>query len=131
MSRRDVDAVPADERQLLEERSASGVLAGERLDDRRELREEQRQRRAGDELGDASAAVVPLAQGPRVEALHEADLRAVQQWAGQSEHVVRVEVVDVGVAPHDDVAVRCEQGLPERLTLAVALAVRAAARRRR
>ncbi len=48
----EVDPVARREGQLLEDLAASRVLAGERLHDRREVREEQRHERTSDELGD-------------------------------------------------------------------------------
>ena len=52
---RDVHAVSLDERQPLEQLAPACVLAGQRLDDRVEVWEQQREQRSGDELGDPSA----------------------------------------------------------------------------
>ena len=53
----DLDGVAGEERQLLEQRAAAGVLAGQRLDDARQLGEEQVDERPRHELGDAPAAL--------------------------------------------------------------------------
>ena len=53
----DVDAVSGRERQLLEQLTPRGDLAGERLPDRRQIGIEQVQQRAGGELGDPATAV--------------------------------------------------------------------------
>ena len=52
----ELDAPPLDERHRVEHLAAAGVLAGERLDDLGEGREEMREQRPGDELGDAPAS---------------------------------------------------------------------------
>ena len=72
---REVDAVAGREGQLLEDLAAPGVLACERLHDRRQVGEEQRHERASDELGDPAALAVAAVERAVVEALHEARRR--------------------------------------------------------
>src|SRR5512135_1558777 len=55
----DLDRVAGEERDLLEERPAARVLAGEGLDEARQLGEEQVQERPRHELGHAPAAALP------------------------------------------------------------------------
>ena len=71
----ELDAPPFDERQHLERVAPARVLAAERLHDVGELREQQRQQRPGDELGDAAAAGRRAVERARVARLHEARRR--------------------------------------------------------
>ena len=64
--------------------AAAGVLAGQRLGDLGQLGEEQRQQRAGQQLGDPAAADA-VGLGPVVVALHEVDRRVGEQRAEQAE----------------------------------------------
>ena len=54
----DLDRVAREERDRLEQRATPGVLAGERLDEPRQLREEEVDERARDELRDPAAAAL-------------------------------------------------------------------------
>ena len=67
----ELDAPTFDERQHLERVAPRRVLAAERLHDVGELREQQREQRAGDELGDAAAAGRRAFERARVARLHE------------------------------------------------------------
>src|SRR5207248_7500164 len=118
----DVDAIALDERELLEQLAPAGVLAAQGLHDRRQLREQQRQRGTGDELGDTSAPVAGIARRPVVEALHEVDVRMREQRAQEAEYEVRLEVDEVGIAPHDEVTLALVERAPERSALAVTVA---------
>ena len=85
----ELDAPSLDERQRLEHLAPAGVLARERLHDVGELREQRRQQRPGDELGDAAAARGLAVERPAVVALHEpvsgsarsGSSRPVTKWA--------------------------------------------------
>ena len=54
----DLDRVAGEERDLLEQRPPPGVLAGERLDQPGQLREEEVDQRPRDELRDPAAAAL-------------------------------------------------------------------------
>ena len=60
-----VDAVAGRERQPLEHRAPTGVLARQRLDDAAEVGEQEREQRPGHELGDPSAADAVASRGAR------------------------------------------------------------------
>src|SRR5207247_158796 len=117
-----LDAVPGEERELLEQRATAALLAGERLHDARELREEEVEHRSRRELGHASAAgrlqLTARPDGPLVEGLDELDLRPLQERAEHAIHELRMRVRDVGVDPHHEIAARHVQALPERLAFA-------------
>ena len=114
----DVDAVALDERDLLEELAATRILAGERLGEHRQLREEEGDQRTGDQLGDPPALAAHPVERPLVEPLAELDVVLQQQRSEQPCDEARPEVAHVGVAPHDDVAVGDEQRLPHGVALA-------------
>ena len=114
----EIDPVAGREGQLLEDLAAPRVLACERLHDRRKVWKEQRHERASDELGDPASLTVAAVERAVVVALDEPDVAARQERADEPEHEARAEVADVGVAPHDDVALRREHRSPERVTLA-------------
>ena len=118
----DLDGVAGEERQRLEQRPPAGVLPGQRLDDARQLGEEEVDERPCHQLGDAPAALrlqgVALADRPLVEALHVLELRLDEQRAEQAVDEARLDVADVGVDPGDDVPVEHVEALPERLALA-------------
>ena len=61
----DLDRVAGEERDRLEQRAPARVLAGERLDDPGQLREEQVDERPRDELGDPAAAALLEDARPR------------------------------------------------------------------
>src|SRR5439155_23509013 len=75
----EVDAVALDERDLLEELAAARVLAGKRLGEHRQLREEERDQRTGDQLGDPPALAAHAVERPLVEPLAELDVVLEQQ----------------------------------------------------
>ena len=77
----EVDAVPLDERQLLEHLAAARALTGQRLQHGREVGEQDRDQRPGHELGDPAPLARPSVERAVVEALHEADLVAGEQRA--------------------------------------------------
>ena len=114
----EVDAVALHERDLLEELAAARVLAGQRLGEHRQLREEEGDQRTGDELGDPPALAAHAVERPLVETLAELDVVLQQQRSEQAGDETRPEVAHVGVAPHDDVAVGDEQRLPHGVALA-------------
>ena len=94
------------------------VLAAERLHDVGELREQQREQRPRDELGDAAAArgrAFERAGGVR---LHEHRVGLREQRRAQPFDVLAAEVAQVGVDPADDVAGARVQRLPHRVALA-------------
>ena len=102
----EVDAVPLHERQPLQQGPAPGVLARQRLHDRRQVGEQRRDGRTGHELGDATTAMGAALHGPVVVALHEVDVGPGEQRAHQADDEVGAEREDVGVAPGDEVAAR-------------------------
>ena len=114
-----LDAVAPHERQALEQLAAPPVLAGQRLDDRRQVGEQRGDERPGHQLGRAPAADAAGA-GPLVEALHEADVGVGEQRTQQPDDEAGRDVGDVGVAPQDDVALRHVHRAPQRLALAAA-----------
>ena len=116
-----VHAVPAHERNRFEHRPAPPVFARQRLDDAAELGEEHRQQRPGDQFGHAPAAR-SLGLGAVVVPLHEVAVGIREQRAEHASYEAHIEVADVGIAPHDDVAARHVQRLPQHLALAVAAA---------
>ena len=115
---RHLDAPTLDERQRLDHRSAARVLARQRLVQAGELREEQRQQRAGDELGGAAAAAEVV--GTLVVGLDERHGVVDEQRLEQAHHPVRRERRDVAVAPHDEVAAAGGERRPQHVALAAA-----------
>ena len=119
---RQLDAVPARERQPLEQAAACRVLPGERLDHPRELRPVEVEQRACDELGDPPAAgprdKVALHEGTVVHGLHQRDARIGEGRAEQPGDVRRCERPQVGVDEHEHVAGRRGERAPHGLTLA-------------
>ena len=81
----EVDAVALDERQLLEQLAAAGVLAGQRLDEPGQLRAQEADHGSRHELGHP-AATRAVAFGSVVEALHEPDVGAGQERAEEPDH---------------------------------------------
>ena len=85
----DLDAVPGGERQRLEQRATTGVLAGERLHQSGQLGAVQPEQRTGDQLGDPTAVLLDAAvvadDRPLVEPLHQLHLGAGQQRAEQAD----------------------------------------------
>src|SRR5207244_2595220 len=123
----DLDRIAGEEGDRLEQRAAAGVLAGQRLDEAGQLREEEVDQRPRDKLRDAATAAfledAALDDGPLVVALDVLQPRLVEERPqGPVDHP-RVPVADVGVGPDDDVARRLVERLPERLALAVERAV--------
>ena len=123
----DLDRVAGEERDRLEMLAPARVLAGERLDQARQLGEEQVDERPRHELRDPAAAALlehaALDDRALVVALDVADARLGQQRAERAVDQPRVPVPDVRVAPDDEVAARLVQALPERLALAAVAAV--------
>src|SRR5450759_43172 len=117
-----LDAVAGEERDALEDLPPAGVLARERLHEPGELRPEQVQHRARGELGHAPSARRPqdaaVLERPLVERLDVADLRLGEQRPNEPVQESRVDVLDVGVDPDDDVAFQDEDALPQRLAFA-------------
>ena len=125
----DLDGVAGEERERLEQAAAARVLAGERLDEARQVRVEQVDERARDQLGDPASAAfaehASLDDRALVVTLDVLDPRLHEKRAQRAVGHPWVPVADIRVAPHDDVARRLEQAFPERLALP---AVRAVAR---
>ncbi len=123
----DLDGIPREEGDRLEEASPTGVLAGKRLDEARQVGEEQVDERPRDELGDPAAAALlehaVLHDRALVIALHVLDPRLREQRAERPVGHPRVPVPDVRVAPGNEVAARLEEALPEGLALAAVRAV--------
>ena len=119
---RDVDPVAGHERQSLEQLTAGGDLARERLLDRREVRVEQVQQRPRRQLGDAAAAVrerhVTDLERPLVEALDERQTGVAHERTEQTTEEVRPELLRVRVQEADDVAGQHVQRPPHRVALA-------------
>ena len=69
----DLDAPALDERHRLEQRAPARVLAGERLHEPGEVREQRGEQRPGHELGDPPATGGLAVERPPVVALHEPD----------------------------------------------------------
>src|SRR6266550_5492590 len=112
-------AVAAEERELLEQRSAAGLLAGKGLHDPGELGKKEIQDWPRGELSHAAAAgrlqLVADVERSLVEGLHELQVRPHEERTDDAVHELRVRARDVGVDPHDDVAREDVQALPERL----------------
>src|SRR5262249_42940680 len=102
-----LDAVPGGESQLLQQLAPAGVLAGERLHDAGQIRQEEVEHRARDQLGYPPAAGrvgdLPLPDGTFVEGLDVLNALVGQQRADQPVHEAGVDVLDVRVHPADDV----------------------------
>ncbi len=115
-------AVADGEGDRLEYLAAHRVLAGERLDDRGELGEEEREERPDEDLRYPPAArrSDPAAEGERpvVERLHVLRLRALDERAHEPVHEARVDVLYVRVYVDDDVAGELVDRLPQVLALA-------------
>src|ERR1700737_1294978 len=81
----ELDPVTGEERYALQHPAAAGVLAGQRLNEARELRKEEVEQGPRGQLGDASATLsleLPAKlQGAPVEALDVMDLRIGEQWS--------------------------------------------------
>ena len=115
----ELDAPAFDEGQHFECPATRRVLAAERLHDVGELREEQRQQRARDELGDAAAAGRrAFERSARTCAFTNIDVGVGEQRRAQALDVLAAEVAQVGVEPADDVASARVQRLPHRVALA-------------
>ncbi len=114
----DVDPVALDEGQGLHEGAPGCVLARQGLDHGGQGGVEEREGRAGQELSDPAPAGLAPRLGALVEALHELDVGLGQERAQQTGDERRVEVPQVGVAPHDEVAGAGQHGLPQGLALA-------------
>ena len=115
----ELDTPPLDERQHLERFAPARVLAAERLHDVGELREEQREQRARDQLGDAAAAGRRAFVGAVVVAPSRSTTSGrASSGSTQRGHVVGREVAEVGVEPADDVAPALVQRLPQHVALA-------------
>ncbi len=114
----EIDAVALFEGHLLEERAPTRVLTGKWLDIGRQVGKEQRDQGARHELGDPPALVGAPFDRAVVEPLDEIDAVVQQQGAEQPGDESRLEIADVAVAPHDEVAVAGGERLPQRLTLA-------------
>jgi len=123
----DLNRVPGEERDRVEEVPGSRELAGQRLDEPRQLGEEQVQRGLRGQLGDPAAAVGHvhglLRVRPAVGRLDELDVRLGDQAADHAGDELAAEVARVGVSERDDVAGRDRQAAPHRVALAVRLAV--------
>ncbi len=114
----EIDAVALFEWHLLEQRAPTRVLAGKWLDIGREVGKEERDQGPRHELGDPPALVGAPRDRAIVEALDEIDAVVQKQGAEQPGDETRLKIADVGIAPHDEVALACGQRLPQRLTLA-------------
>src|SRR5712671_107901 len=123
----DLDCVPREERDRLEQRPPPGIFAGERLDHPRQLREEQVDERPRDELGDPAAATLledaTLDDRALVVALHVLETRLVEERPERPVDHPGMPVADVRVGPDDDVPGRLEDRLPEGLALATERAI--------
>jgi hypothetical protein len=89
------------------------------MDDPGQVGEQQGEHRSGDQLGDAPSTPGLAVDGSLVEALHEVDGGVDQDRAEQTGHEPGVEVAQIGIDPHDDVASGRVQRLPQRAALAV------------
>ena len=79
---------------------------------------QQRQQRAGDELGDASSTRGRAFERTRVERLHEHRAGIVEQRPAEPFDVLAPEVAEVGVEVANDVAGARGEGLPQHVALA-------------
>src|SRR5947208_2592698 len=118
----EVDAVALDERHPLEDGTRCRELAGQRLNDVGQLREERGDERAGHQLGYPAATARTAVGRPLVERLHERDVVVVQQRSDQPDDEPGVEVAHVRVTEREQIAGRVGDRVPERLALASALA---------
>ena len=114
----DLHSPALDERHRLEQCAPSRVLAGERLDEAREVGEQGGDERSGHELGHAAAAGGLAVERAAVVALHESDGGIGEQRFDQSGHEVRSEVAHIGVEPAHDVTAARVQRQPQRVALA-------------
>ena len=114
--------VAGEEGHALQHRPPSGVLTAERLDQARQLGEEEVQHGTGRQLRDAPAALglqlAAVAQRTAVEALDVGDLGVGQQRTEQAVYELGMDVGDVRVDPADQVALEREEAFPECFTLA-------------
>ena len=119
---RELHAVPARDRQALDELAAHGVLAGQGLGHPCELGPVQVEQGTRDEFGDpAPAHDAPAAIGDErtvVARLDEVDAGLGQDRPEERDDVVGGERSQVGIEEHDDVALRRREAAPHRFALA-------------
>src|SRR6185437_11104976 len=115
---RDLDAVARHERQSFEQLAARGDLAGQRLAHARELRVEDRERGAGEQVVDTSPAVGGAAQRTAVEALYQLHARLAHERADQPAGEMGREGFGVGVEEADELALAHTERPPHRIALA-------------
>ena len=111
-----------DELDLFEHGPTTGVLAGQRLRQPRQLGEVQRHQGPSDQLRRPAAAAV--AGRPVVQRLHQRHRVVVEQRRQHPHHPIGLERRDVTVAPDDEVPVADQQRRPQRIALAMARSVR-------
>ncbi len=121
----DLHAVPARERHRLQQLARRRVLPAQRLHHPGQLGAQRREQRAGEQLGDAPAAVLQRLllgrlqpQRAPVEALDEADTGQREDRAEQRGDERGVEVDEVRVEEHDHVAGGRGERAPQHLALA-------------
>jgi hypothetical protein len=114
----DLDAVALHERDRLEQRPPSRVLAREGLHEPAEVREQRREQRPRHQLRDPPPADGLAVERSTVVALHVADGGVHEHRGHEPGDEVRAEVPHVGVEPADDVAFARVERQPERVPLA-------------
>jgi hypothetical protein len=118
----ELHAVPARDRQALDELAAHGVFAGEGLGHTGKFGPVQVEQGTGDQLGDAATAhdaTAPIGdEGSVVAGLDQVDSGVGQDRPEEPDDVIGGEGVQVGVDEDDDIARAGGEATPHRLALA-------------
>lgn len=118
----DVDAISLDKGELFKNAAATAVFTRKWLHDFAKIGKAHREKWSRDKFGDASTATNMTIDWTFVKALHESNRGISKEWAKHSGNETRAEVTNVGIAPHDDVALRRVQRLPKCFALAMTAA---------